>query len=159
MTAVRKKKLYFDVALTGATFAQAFPCTQFRASYAGDNFGGVFDDLPPLNSATASGETQRRNSVSVWFAPTDGGTIPISATIGASDKVYTRFVFPTTAANFAGFSTTQIAGLTFGSRVRGSTPIGTRHFAVSVSRGGNSGNLSATVRGVLYVQRQHSIEI
>ena len=154
MTAIRRKKLYFDVDLTTSA-AAIFPCTQFRISYAGDNFGGVLDDLPPLTSASPA-ESKRRNSVCAWFQPTDGqvlanyadATLPISVN-DRNQRVYVRFVAATT-------SVAAPTDLTFSGLLPGSSPIGTRHFAVYVAR---DNSISATVRGVLYVQRQHSIEI
>lgn len=162
MTAIRRKKLYFDVSLVGAVKAQVFPCTQFRISYTGDNFGAVLDDLPPLTNTSPS-ESKRRNSVCAWFQPTDGQSLPDLAAgtapvLARNSHVFVRFVNATTST-----SPTFPTDLTFPGLLPGSSPIGTRHFSVLVARPGgdflDNNGTSPTVRGVLYVQRQHSIEI
>jgi len=170
MPAIRKKKLYFDVDLTGATRGLAFPCTQFRQSYNGDLYGGVLDDLPALVVGSPAAR-KRLHSVAAWFSPLSG-QLAINAAAdafpgntGINQRVYVRFIAATTGfvkgiANPASISVITTDGLVFAPQLKGSTPIGTRHFSVLVIRDVDANLVtSATVRGVLYVQRQHSIEI
>ena len=170
MPAIRKKKLYFDVDLTGATRGLAFPCTQFRQTYNGDLYGGVLDDLPALVVGSPA-VRKRLHSVAAWFSPLSGERARVNVTTGEvartglNQRVYVKFIAAT--AGFVkgigdsasiGFATTD--GLIFAPQLQGSTPIGTRHFSVLVIRDVTANLVtSATVRGVLYVQRQHSIEI
>lgn len=129
-------------------------------------YGSVLEDFAPL-VAGSTNELKRRNNVCAWFQPTDGQFLD-SGTAGTfrNQQVYVRFVIATVNTNdTAGWSTTQVAGLTFSGHTPGSTPIGTRHFGVLVARGRQIrpnifvGSVSPTVRGRLYVQRQHTIEI
>lgn len=169
--ATRRKKLYFDISLTDAIPTRVYACTQFTATYAGDLYGSVLEDFAPLTPAS-SAELKRRNEVCAWFQPTDGQTLPNINAAGTAlitarnQQVFVRFVIATaTTTNTASWTVTQVSGLTFGSQLPGSTPIGTRHFGVMVARGiplrptGYDDTRSPTVRGRLYVQRQHTIEI
>lgn len=151
MAAIKRKKLYFFVDLAAVTQAVA-RCTQgFRAgvqsTYAGDAYGGVLEDLPALTAGSA-GARKARNEVTAWFVPHSGG--PLAATSRAP-FVITEFVQWTSSAS--GASVLANGGGVAGPD--GSSPIYTRQFGVRVRRGATA----PTVKGVLYVQRRHSIEV
>jgi len=163
--ATRRKKLYFNINLTtvnnglGATlvFGQVVACTQFRAGYTGDVYGSVLEDLAALTIGS-SAELKRRNEVTAWFQPITGQVVLDGTAAYRNQRVYVRFTIPTVRAN----GTAVI--LTFPGQPDGTTPIGTRHFGILVSRDWRSSNhldvtISPTVRGRLFVQRQHNIEI
>ena len=163
--ATRRKKLYFNINLvaTGGIpiFAQAVACTQFRSTYGGDMYGSVLEDLAPLTGSD-SNELKRRNEVTAWFQPITGQHIQGSGTSTTyrNQRVYVRFTEPTVSGNAQ--SVTILSS--FAGYPAGMTPIGTRHFGVLVSRDWNAANhldtgVSPTVRGRLFVQRQHNIEI
>lgn len=140
MAAVRRKKLYFDIALSAGVTNQAFPCTQFRASYAGDKYGAVLDDLAPLVTGSPA-QVKRLNTVAAWVPRIRGGNTLATST--AQPSVAVDFINATTVGSGA----TQLG-------TYGETSIFTRHFAVRVSKAG-----AASFRGLLYVQRQHSSEV
>lgn len=164
MAATKRKKLYFDISLvTLPSVVRA--CTQFRATYPGDLYGSVLEDFAALTAGSSANDKQR-NEVTAWFVPVDGEILDGGRATQIIDKrnqrVYVRFVQATVSDNTDG--TGIAAGLTFPGRIQGTTPIGTRHFSVLVARdsklgGTNRTDISPTVRGRLYVQRQHKIEI
>ncbi len=168
---VVRKKLYFLAEFRLATSAgiaaagRVFPCTQFRTdtkSYVGDIYGGVLADLPPLTNGSPI-ETKRRNDVSAWIRTISVGD-ETTASSTQSQKWQIDFVDATTIAS--GATILQTSGmLAFGDPfgtaqagigIDGVTPVMTRHFGVRVKRHG-SGLATGTV--MLYVQRQHSIEV
>ena len=158
--ATRRKKLYFDISLVTVT-AVVRACTQFRATYPGDLYGSVLEDFAPL-TAGSSAALKQRNEVTAWFAPVSGQRTTSATTANSpylNQSYYVRFVSATVTNNTD--ATTIPDGLVFGTQIQGSTPIGTRHFGVMVARhrSTTSAENSPTVRGRLYVQRQHQIEI
>ena len=147
MAATRRKKLYFNVDLRTATNA-AFPCTQFWASYTGDNYGAVLDDLTPL-TASSTNQAKRMNSVAAWLS----GRLSLGASVStttAQPAFVIDFINATTVGSGATALTNADSAL-----FNGSTPIFTRHFAVRVRKIG----AATGFRSVLNVQRQHSFEI
>lgn len=169
MSGIKRKKLYFDVSLVAVT-KQTFPCTQFRNSYSGDRYGGVLDDLPPITSTGLTGQLGQRKraaDVRAWFQPTTGAnnvgrtynfTGPDTGTVNITilaERVFVQFMGATTTTSISGGGTAALTPAV-GAIPAGATPIGTRHFAVRVSRQGTN---SATVRGILHVERQHSFEV
>lgn len=145
MSAIKRKKLYFDVSFQNATTnaSRAFPCTQFRASYSGDLYGGVLDDLPALVAGSPA-DKKRANDVAAWFQAREA-----AGTGTTTGLMKVDFINATTGNN-----TGTALNVTSPFTQDGSTPIFTRHFAVRVRKLG-----AATVTGRLYVQRQHSIEV
>jgi len=160
--ATRRKKLYFNINLTtvnnglGATlvFGQVVACTQFRVGYTGDVYGSVLEDLAALTLGS-SDELKRRNEVTAWFQPITGQVVTSIGTPFRNQRVYVRFTVATVRDN----GTAEI--LIFAGQPSGTTPIGTRHFGILVARdgAGSATDVSPTVRGRLFVQRQHNIEI
>ena len=165
--ATRRKKLYFNINLTtvnnglGATlvFGQAVACTQFRATYGGDVYGSVLEDLAALTIGS-SDELKRRNEVTAWFQPITGQIVAAVGTPFRNQRIYVRFILPTVMENSI-LGPTYAPGLAFTGQPNGTTPIGTRHFGILVARdgAGSATDISPTVRGRLFVQRQHNIEI
>lgn len=160
MSGIKRKKLMFLASFPNATSGNAaniavFPCTQFRASYAGDVYGGVLDALDPL-TVGSPGERIRLNDVQAWVRPirlgsaltTDGGSFRVefcAATTSTTDAT----TLPTSGLKTAAGGTVGVDGL---------TPVLTRHFGVKVTRTRQD---SDAVTGVVavYVQRQHTIEV
>lgn len=162
MAGIRRKKLYFDVNLVAVT-KRSFPCTQFRASYSGDRYGGVLDDYQAL-TATSPPQRKRAWDVRAWFQPLTGGTVGeqtiitdnMNATVTVlAERVFVQFMGATTTTQINGVWPAALAPAV-GAVPLGASPIGTRHFGVRVSR---EGTLSATVRGILHVERQHEFEV
>jgi hypothetical protein len=159
----KTKKLYFDVALPTTRTSQSFLCTQFTAGTPGDRYGALLAALEACTGSTPPGIKQRR-AVSAWFQAAgyagQNATTPI-APCGVA------FVSPT--ANGNNLSLTQLRYLTVGgsqvaNKMGNEAIYGTagslRHFSVQVSkaRAGSVGG-TVTMHGVLYVQRQHTIEV
>ena len=179
--AVIRKKLYFLANFNAATSGllaadgRVFPCTAFRGSipaggtvtksYQGDLYGGVLQDLPPLTNGSPI-EKKRRNDVSAWVRNISSDDAAALAT--GVQRFVVDFVNATTDAAVAtilqtssmlGFAPTDAVGPTGTAvviGVDGVTPVLTRHFGVRVRRKGSS---AATGKVMLYVQRQHSIEV
>lgn len=172
------RKLYFDVGLPATRTSQAFACTQFAAATPGDRYGALMQALEAATGSTPSGIKQQR-TVSAWFqsaaAVMENTTTPV--------PVYNvNFVQPTTnVSNVSGtlgnnLNLNPLAYFTLGlsvtsglqrvvpSKAGHEAIFGTagilRHFAVQISkaRAASVGG-SVTVHGVLYVQRQHTIEV
>lgn len=148
-----RKKLYFDVVLAATHTSQTFACTPFRTGLAGDRYGAL---LLALEALTGSGNqaAMERNEVAAWFQPT---AMPAATAVGFN----VVFVGPTVGDNL---STTSLPFMTAGSTVATkaghSAVFGTagslRNFSVKVAK---QRAVTAAVSGVLYVQRQHSIEV
>jgi hypothetical protein len=164
------RKLYFDVALPVTRTSQTFACTQFAAGTAGDRYGALLQALETVTGSAPPGIKQQR-TVSAWFQPT--------AILGTNTTTpvmpYTvSLVAPTSnVANASGalgnnLSLTALPYLTVGgasvaSKAGHEAIYGTagilRHFAVQVAKAFALGVPAVTTHGVLYVQRQHSIEV
>lgn len=162
------KKLYFNISWpTGATLSTKFvPCTPFRSSVTlGDRYGALLQALPALtgNSPNANKE---RNAVTAVYVPRTG-TTPANPTSTGQSVVYVDFCAPT--LGFAAGTNVSLVPLlpylSFGgtsvSRNIGTETIyGTlgqpRHFSVRLRR--NASN-TTSMAGVLYVSRNHSIEV
>jgi hypothetical protein len=166
MAAVARKKLYFDVLLGSAVSRAFFPCTQFTPGYTGDRYGGVLAALEACTGG-APNATKVQRAVTAWAVIVGdsqaGATITSNGSILAVD-----FVQPTqTVVNTA--AVTRIVYLNPGGTANTAKPgqdavYGTlgiiRHFSVRIRRPSAGGNSAAvSVRGTLYVQRQHSIEV
>jgi hypothetical protein len=143
--ATKRRKLYFDVNLTVATKA-IFACTESRAGYSGDRYGGVLDDLPTLTTASAN-EAKRRNEVFATFVPL------------TSNAATTTVRNPLVSVGFNAWTTGVATGFydptpSINGGQPGQSSVTRRHFAVHLAKAG-----AATLRGTLIVQRQHSIEV
>jgi hypothetical protein len=159
----RSKKLYFDVLLADASTNASFPCTQIVASTPGDRYGCLLEAAIALTGSAASGK-KRANAVSAWFEPSafalENATTPVDFLFS------TRFVQPTSR----GINQTGLQALPYLTVGGASVPnnagheaiYGTagsvRHFSVQVRKLTLAGG-ALSVHGVLYVQRQHSIEV
>jgi hypothetical protein len=171
-----RKKLYFDVNFGSGTggIGQAvattvpalyFPCTQFTNGVAGDRYGAVLQALEACTGNTPN-QIKAQREVSAWFAfAGGGGQLTVTS---AGSPVAVDFVQPTgTVANHANVTRLKVlntAGTTQFAKGGFSAIYGTlgieRHFSVRVRKANASGVATTTsVRGTLYVARQHSIEV
>jgi hypothetical protein len=162
MSATKRKKLYFDFSIGINATRQIFPATQFTSSLTGDRYGGLLDALEACTGSSPA-DIKRRNEVSAWVQRT--AQVYSNTPMATSGQLSVQFVYPT-SGNGTGpvvplpFMT---PGFTFTDGKDGSSAVfgvaGTpRHFSIVVRRPSNA-NIASTVRGVLYVQRQHSIEV
>lgn len=152
------RKLYFDVAMhTGVTSA-AFLCTQFTAGTPGDRYGSLLQAALAATGSTPPGIKQKL-AVSAWFQP--------SQVNGAASTISDYFPVDFVGANL----TSRLPYLTVGNAAV-ATKAGqeaiysvtsgiARDFGVRVRKVRASGTADSlvSVNGVLYVQRQHSIEV
>lgn len=163
-------KLYFDVTMADAITNAVFPCTQITNGTPGDRYGHLLD----VNEACIGGtppQVKARRAVSAWFQPV--GSAGLNATTPLAFLYDVRFVQPTSAGTnkaallglpfFTGATTTTVPGKIGAEAIYG-TNGSLRHFAVQVQKRHNTGAGviglgTLSVHGVLYVQRQHSIEV
>ena len=163
-----KHKLYFNFAI-GPTFAspnttrQIFPCTQITAGTPGDRNGCLLQSMLALTGG-ASAAKKAQAEVSAWAQIVGDGTFGGTRAAG----VLIDFIGPTSGAGTG--SVTQLPYLKAGSggtsadaTFAGASAIYSitaglqRHFSVRVRK--FSALISTQVVGVLYVARQHSIEV
>jgi hypothetical protein len=166
-----KKKLYFDFQFTASNRARYCPCTWVpTAPIQGtvfERYGELLTALPALTGG-ASVATKERQEVSAWFQLATALTSP-------ADQFCMDFV----GQDFS----TEIAWLAPGGAPvpakAGLSPVHTKHFAVRLRLLPlqNSGirfvatdhvmtvslvpfaKRAVDIRGVVYVQRQHSVEV
>ena len=150
-----RRKLYFDVALasniTGVTLACTQPLTRptWAAQYSLERTHQYLDSLPALTGGAAF-SMRARNETTAWFV----STTACPAILSRQAKVASFFV-EWTQVNLG----TKLAFLTPGGVVAakaGQSSVFTRNFAVRLQR---INNTNGAVKGMIYVQRQHSIEI
>jgi hypothetical protein len=158
------RKLYFNISwASGSTLStKIIPCTPFRNSVTiGDRYGALLEALPAL-TGNSPNTTKERNSVTAFFTPRSGGTNPPTS---AGGPVYVDFVGATLAQTGNNFSTQLLPYLSLDgtsvARNRGTDTIyGTmgqpRQFAVRLRRPALT---TASFSGVLYIGRNHSIEV
>lgn len=156
---IERKKLYFLGDFTLATnLFKVFPCTQFRStkSYTGDVYGGVLKDLAPL-TVGSSGAKKSQNEVTAWARVISQPAL-VPAVTNAVSSYHLDFVNATTLKTAATILVTTVIKTAVGGTlgVNGVTPILTRHFGVRVTRRGSA---AVTGKVMVYVQRQHSIEV
>jgi hypothetical protein len=140
MPSVERKKLYFDLLVEGTSAGSvagysrsvAKQLTPITNTTPGDRYGGLLDALPAL-VASSPNEIKRRNSVAAWFQCANAG----GAVLGACVDFISAVGSATTAAVLT-------------------NPIYTRNFRARLKVGFIG---VGSVRGTLFVQRQHSIEI
>jgi hypothetical protein len=158
-----RKKLYFDFNIGGTATRAIFACTQFRAGMTmGERYNGALQALEALTGSSPSGLKAQR-AVSAYAVPANNPTTAITSVGGV---LYVDFIGPTIGNGTGGI--TRIAYQTVGGTLfqkAGQDAIygtvgGLRHFAVRVRRSGlTSGAVNQTIRGTVYVSRQHSIEV
>lgn len=160
----KARKLYFDANLTATITNQSFLCTQFTAGTPGDRYGSLLTALEACTGSSLSGIKQRR-AVSAWFQP--ARVVAQSATTPLNILMGVRFVQPTSngtnKAALTGLPYLTVGGAAVAAKIGQEAIYGTagslRHFAVQVQKLRSLGGGNITVAGVLYVQRQHSIEV
>jgi hypothetical protein len=152
-TMAQRKKLYYDVLFTfpGDTTVKsaAFRCTQFTVgTVSGERYGGFADALAAL-AAAAPPEKKRQNAVGAWF---EVAAITGTAQANTVSPAIVDFVDAATLAT----PLANLGNATFA----GQDVVYTSHFGVRVRLAAvlTEGD-AATIRGTLYVQRQHSIEV
>lgn len=159
------KKLYFNVTwAAGVTASHKFvPCTPFRSSVTfGDRYGSLLEPLAALtgNSPNAN---KRAAAVSAWFVPSQGTAGTITSAGGPLPLL--DFVAPTFSVTGNSTAVPLLPYLSIDGtsvlRNKGKDTIyGTlgqpRHFSIRLERPITA---TATFSGVLYVARQHSIEV
>lgn len=165
--AIKAKKLYFDVAFSGTTSRAFFPCTQVTATTPGDRYGALLDALEALTGGS-NPRTKQQRAVSAWFVPAGSSQAGSAWSAGSGAQVAVDFVQPTLLV-LNNVAPTRIQYLNPGGTVNTSKPgqdaiYGTlgilRHFSVRLRRP-NAGTTAfgQSLRGTLYVQRQHSLEV
>lgn len=160
----KAKKLYFNVDLEAVSSTRrTFPLTVGRAGFAtGDLFGALLDTFPP-SGRIGDANQRRRNMVAAWFEP-----IGEDLTADATRSVVVEFVAWTAAGRTAqagmGFTGGPAAGELSGATLPGGVPVYTgspvaalftKNFAVRVRTPDSTRGL----KGILYVERKHSIEV
>lgn len=162
----KPRKLYFDANLGSTTTNQVFLCTQFTAGTPGDRYGGLLDALEACTGSTLPA-IKRSRAVSAWFQA--GAVAGANATTPLNAMLGVQFVQPTangtnktlTALSYLTVGNASVAGKLGNEAIYG-TAGSLRHFAVQVRKfrgSGVGGGGTVSVGGVLYVQRQHSIEV
>jgi hypothetical protein len=154
------KKLYFDVTWGTTVGAQAFACTAFRTGLTGDRFGALMKAMQACTGGTPQ-SVMAESECSAWFQCLRTATVSGGVHIGFN--VY--FAAPTVGkittgqlpatGHFAALPADLVGMVAGQSAVFGT--VGTaRNFSVVVAK---QQATTAAVSGVLYVQRQHSIEV
>ncbi len=160
----QSKKLYFNITwAAGVTAAHKFiPITPFRSSVTfGDRYGSLLEPLAAL-TGNSPNQNKRANAVSAWFVPSQGTAGGITS---AGGTPFIDFVAPTFSVTGNSTAVPLLPYLSIDGtsvlRNKGKDTIyGTlgqpRHFSIRLERPITA---TATFSGVLYVARQHSIEV
>lgn len=156
-----RKKLYFDLNFTGTR--QIFLCTQFRAGVTiAERYNGAMQGLLACTGGSPA-RLKAENEVTVWALPAGLTNAALATSLtSVAAPLWVDIIGPTIGNGTGGI--TRLPYLTVGATVfqkaGQSAVFGTtgspRHFAVRVRRTGTN---TTTIRGVVYVQRQHSIEV
>jgi hypothetical protein len=162
MSATKRKKLYFDFSIGINATRAIFPATQFTSSLTGDRYGGLLDALEACTGSSPA-DIKRRNEVTAVAQRTS--VVYNNSMVSTGGNFSVQFIQPTTG-NGTGPVTPlpfMSPGVLFTDGKDGNSAVfgvaGTpRHFSVVVRRM-PGGGVGTTARGVLYVQRQHSIEV
>lgn len=157
----RAQKLYFDVTMAATATNASFPCTQITAGTPGDRYGRLLQVLEALTGSSPPNIKARR-AVSAWFQAV--AFSPANATT-PNAAFAVRFISPTgrgsNQATLASLPYLTIGGNSVTNKAGSEAIYGTagilRHFSVQVQKRISAGTVSA--HGVLYVQRQHTIEV
>lgn len=164
----RSRKLYFDVILPATRNSQTFLCTQYTAGTPGDRYGCL---LTVQQSATGSTPPTKKRAlaVSAWFQPS--AVTPQNVTTPINEMFATAFIAPTANKNsstaLAGLPYLTVGGTAVANKAGNEAIFGTagtaRHFGVQVFKVRAASGIgfggTITSHGVLYVQRQHSVEV
>src|SRR5512144_1831786 len=153
-----RRKLYFDANFTGTR--QIFLCTQFRSGVTiAERFNGAMQAVAAL-TASSPPASKARNEVSAWFVPAGLTNAALATSLtSVSSPIWLDFIGPTIGNGTGGIARLiyQTVGATLFQKAGQSAVFGTagaqRHFAVRIRRTGTG---TTTIRGVLYVARQHS---
>lgn len=134
----KREKLYYDLVIV-------FPMVSVtrEPTFAPDRYGNTFERLDPLFAGSPGG-LKARNAVSAWFqcsSFTEGGPPPPMSDV---------------CVDFVDLADASLPDPT-GGGFPGLDPVYTSRFQVRVRPFGFPGTF--TVRGTLFVQRQHSIEV
>ena len=157
------KKLYFDADVevgTGASAGQSFfNCTRVTAGTpASDRYGNFLDALAALTGGSPLG-LKNRNTISAVFSPVNEPEQPF-----IRDGIWPMLDFVAAAPAVLTFGDPglpfQIPGGGTDLSKAGYDAIYTRNFRVRMRvRLGVVAPSTMHVRGIIYVQRQHSIEV
>ena len=153
------KKLYFDFQFTNSNQARIFPCT-WPTTASGNTTATVIErhralmDALPAVTGGASSAVKQAREVGAWF-----NLALVFTAGGGGDVGYVPILLDFVGRNL----TTRIPFLDPGNVVvttkAGQTPIFTSNFAVRLRCDAVPGGPPVDVRGVCYVQRQHSVEV
>jgi hypothetical protein len=137
--ASKAKKLYFD--LTGALAvtagdSQIIKLTEETETTPTDRFGNLLAEVPAATSVTPV-QVRQRNEVTAIFMPRTSGAVPVASTITVQFVDSSNNLSPAV-----------------GTAPAGASAVGLQNPCAKVTFIGGSGSVS----GVLYIQRQHSIE-
>jgi hypothetical protein len=164
------KKLYFNIQWApGTTLSAKFiPCTPFRPSVTlGDRYGALLQALPALTGNSPNTNKERQSVTAVYVPRFAGVANPTSGPGLGESPVYVDFCAPTLAF-VPGTNIFRVPllpylsadGTTVNRNLGTDTIYGTlgqpRHFSVRLRR--NVANI-ISMGGVLYVGRNHSIEV
>lgn len=149
--ALIRKKLVYDVTFTGVGTQLFFRCTNGPGAFAGaltrDRYGAVLQDFAALTRGSPL-DAFRRTAVTAVYQPA-----AISGTTLKNPLVRLRFVNSLNA-----FTPSTPQAIVNGNTVQsGNDPSFSRHFWIRLDISGVTGVFTA--RGLLSVQRQHSIEV
>ena len=153
------KKLYFDFQFTNSNQARIFPCT-WPTTASGNTTATVIErhralmDALPAVTGGASSAVKQAREVGAWFNLTQVFTTDYF------NRGYAPLLLDFVGRNL----TTRIPFLDPGNVVvttkAGHTPIFTSHFAVRLRLFVlPDAGVANDIRGVCYVQRQHSVEV
>lgn len=154
---VVRKKLYFDLSYTFTVSQRVSTVTAFQitqnASGPFDRYGGLLSQLPVITGGSPA-DIKRQNAVSAWFAETSGTKI-LDNTSCIQTTAAVRFV--------RSDGTTPITYLTAGGGTvaakAGTDAVYSQNPFVQVRLYRESVGVTMSGAGVLYVQKQHSIEV
>ena len=156
-----RRKLYFDVNFSGTR--QIFLCTQFRSGVTiSERFNGAMQALAAL-TASSPPASKARNEVTAVFIPAGLTNAALATSLtSVSAPCWLDFIGPTIGNGTGGITRLifQTVGASLFQKAGQSVVFGTagspRHFAVRLRRTGTG---TTTVRGVVYVARNHSLEV
>lgn len=157
-----RNKLYFDVNFTGGGTVSTViaRCTSALSTVGtpgyrlkqvlNDRYGGFMKALPTCDLNTPE-EIRRRNSAGAWFQFENNGGF--NSSNGAGIDYLLDFVYRVSGAPLMDKIPNPTAG-----GVDGTDPCYARQWGVRLQFNYN-GTANRPIAGVLYVQRQHSIEV
>jgi hypothetical protein len=157
VTGGRARKLYFDIPQTTVTSTEKkffIPCTPgtfsgiFEAFSRGDRYGNLLEPMAALTRG-ARPAAKRLNTAHAWFE---------CGFVENSSQNFFNFCLMFVSADGQPVKRTKTDGLPEGGSVfQGLDPVYTSLWGVQLSVGTDSGDYD--LKGIVYVQRQHSIEV